>query len=98
MQLAQQPLDLHTAKARRLGLDLGLGEVAELDTCHRVGRDQTQRVRLTAGDHQQAEDQPDKLQRQRLLQGPHQLGVEGTVAHIGKRQITHARNQVAGDG
>ncbi|MNL34535.1 hypothetical protein D3C87_1565130 [compost metagenome] len=55
-------------------------------------------MRLTAGDHQQAEDQPDKLQRQRLLQGPHQLGVEGTVAHIGKRQITHARNQVAGDG
>ncbi|MNR06487.1 hypothetical protein D3C85_1225600 [compost metagenome] len=44
---------LHTTQARRLGHDLGGGEIGKLDPGHGIGRDQVQLMGLAEGHGQQ---------------------------------------------
>ncbi|MNH41755.1 hypothetical protein D3C79_1033120 [compost metagenome] len=85
---------MHTAQSRRLDRDLGLGEVTEADAGHRVRADIPKLEGLAEGQCQQLEDQAHIVDRQRLLQWPHQLPVEQRLVELGQWCFAQARHQV----
>ncbi|MNR14317.1 hypothetical protein D3C85_1307870 [compost metagenome] len=84
-QLLQQPRQLNTAQPGWLGTHLGLGEVAELDPRHRVGRYQAELERLAHRLDQKLEHQLHKASGVAFLQRPHQLAVERGLVDIAER-------------